>query len=179
MQDKIILGFLEIKNLTIYEIKKAMENSINHFYSSSYGSIHPAVAKLEKNGFVTSKEKFDGKRKKKIYSITESGKENFNNWLKDDIQLTRLKEDSLVKLFFFGNLDNESRKRIITNYVKKLQQSIAELEVIKNSIDLEKIPDELSETARFQVETLKFGLDNANFMNDWYKELLTRRLEDK
>jgi DNA-binding PadR family transcriptional regulator len=56
MLDKIILGFLQVKDLTAYDIKKAMENSVNYFYSSSFGSINPALKKLEKMNMVTCTE---------------------------------------------------------------------------------------------------------------------------
>lgn len=176
MQDKIILGFLMLKDLSVYEIKNAMEKSISHFYSTSYGSIHPALLKLEKLDLVSYTMKKTGNRDKKVYSITEKGKTTFNDWLLEDIKISRMKENSLVKLFFFGKIDKSNRQRIIRNYINDINKSLDELKSILDETENREIPDDFKEIANFQIETLLFGIDNAKFISRWYTNLLKKRI---
>jgi DNA-binding PadR family transcriptional regulator len=49
----IILGFLSYNYpLTLYDIKMAMKRSTEYFASTSQGAIHPALVKLNQNGYV-------------------------------------------------------------------------------------------------------------------------------
>ena len=56
-----------------YEIRKQSTGS--YFVEASFGSIYPALAKLEDEGLVTSRiENQEGRPAKKVYSITEAGR---------------------------------------------------------------------------------------------------------
>ena len=52
MVDYLVLGLLMYRPLTMYDIKKAMEKSTHHFFSASFGSLHPALKKLDEKGWV-------------------------------------------------------------------------------------------------------------------------------
>ena len=56
MQDMIILGLLAYRDASLYDLKKTMEQSTAMFYNTSFGSIHPALQKLERENLVTVKE---------------------------------------------------------------------------------------------------------------------------
>lgn len=172
MLDKIILGFLSLKELTAYDIKKAMEQSISHFYAASFGSIHPALVKLEKIGSVTSREITDKGRSKKIYTINDAGRAEFAAWLEDDIAVTRMKEDSLVKVFFFGMLEPKSRKRIVSNYIQAIDGFISELQELKKKFSAVDVPEHFHEIARYQIETLRFGIDHGGYLQKWFSDFL-------
>jgi DNA-binding PadR family transcriptional regulator len=64
---------------TGYEIRRqCVEGECSYFVEASFGSIYPALARLEDDKLVTSRtEQQDGKPAKKIYSITEAGREEF------------------------------------------------------------------------------------------------------
>ena len=64
---------------TGYEIRRqCVEGECSYFIEASFGSIYPALAKLEEDKLVTSRtEQQDGKPAKKIYSITDAGREEF------------------------------------------------------------------------------------------------------
>lgn len=64
---------------TGYEIRRlCIEGECAYFVEASYGSIYPALAKLETEGHVTSRiEQQDGRPAKKIYAITDAGRAAF------------------------------------------------------------------------------------------------------
>jgi PadR family transcriptional regulator AphA len=75
----ICLAILHDGDSTGYEIRKlSVEGEYAYFIDASFGSIYPALARLEAEGLVTSHvEQQAGKPAKKIYSITESGRRTF------------------------------------------------------------------------------------------------------
>ncbi|MBI9107814.1 MAG: helix-turn-helix transcriptional regulator [Spirochaetales bacterium] len=175
MLDKIILGVLSLKDLTSYDLKKSLDKSINHFYTTSYGSLHPALVKLEKNKLVTSREFVEGGRSKKLYSITESGRQDFTNWLSSDIQISRLKEDSLVRIFFFGMLEPEERQNIISTYLQSIDTAMNELLALREDIQQVNVSPDFQDIARYQIETLNYGIDHSHFLSDWFNDFLVNR----
>ncbi|WP_108395826.1 PadR family transcriptional regulator [Devosia submarina] len=75
----LCLSILFEGDATGYEIRRnCTEGECSYFLEASFGSIYPALARLEDDGLVTSRiEPQDGKPAKKIYSITEAGRQAF------------------------------------------------------------------------------------------------------
>lgn len=76
---KFCLAILSSGDATGYEIRKtAQEGHFSHFIEASYGSIYPSLAKMEQEGLVTWREETSsGKPSRKIYSITQAGRDAF------------------------------------------------------------------------------------------------------
>lgn len=70
----VILSLLEEKPRHGYELIKALEELSSGVYSPSPGTIYPTLSYLEDGGFAEA----NAEDKKKLYSITESGKEMLN-----------------------------------------------------------------------------------------------------
>ncbi len=75
----LCLAILSFGDATGYEIRKeATEGRFSYFDDASFGSIYPALAKLTADGLVTVREEAQpGKPVRKIYSITDAGREEF------------------------------------------------------------------------------------------------------
>ena len=75
----LCLAILYFGDSTGYEIKKlSMEGKYSHFVDASFGSIYPALARLESEGMVTCREETQpGKPPRKVYSITDNGRSAF------------------------------------------------------------------------------------------------------
>ena len=75
----LCLSVLHDGDATGYEIRRfCVEGEGSYFIEASFGSIYPALAKLEDEGLVISRvEPQDGKPAKKVYSITPAGRTAF------------------------------------------------------------------------------------------------------
>jgi DNA-binding PadR family transcriptional regulator len=87
-----------------YRIKRHIEQHFGHMWSINYGQIYPNLKKMEDEGLVTKKEVArTGTPARKLYSLTEAGKEAFAEWLASDPQGTMLLRDPfLLRFVFFG-----------------------------------------------------------------------------
>lgn len=172
MINNIILGLLSKKELTTYDIKLAMDKSISKFYSNSFGSINPAIKKLEKNKMITCSELVENSRLKKIYQITQKGKESYTNWTKEPIKQGRLKDEVLIRIFFLADSDKEQQKKLIQDYLDELNSSKIELEQTKEDIETVKLTTRQKNNIKYQISTLQFGIDYITFKELWFQNLL-------
>lgn len=83
----LCLSILFEQDASGYEIRKlCTEGECSYFVEASFGSIYPALAKLEDDGLVTSRvEHQPGKPSKKLYSITAAGRAAFLEALHEPI----------------------------------------------------------------------------------------------
>lgn len=165
MQDKILLGFLLKGDKTGYQVKKEMEGSTNFFFNTSLGSTNPAFKKLEKNRMVTSKKVIENGRLKKIYSITEKGKKYFNNWMNSEIVIPKIKNEMLLRVFFFSNIEQNEKEKILKDYISNTEEKIEKLNRIKEIIGSKNIREG-------EFASLNYGIDYYTFIKNWYKKYL-------
>lgn len=167
---------------TTYDLKKAMTHSTEFFHSSSLGSIQPALKKMEQAGYLTTEDQIENNRLKKYYRITESGKAYFNQELRKDFGPDKLKCTQLVKVFFYDKMNLEEQLSSLDEYLLGIEQTKKMLHKIEAEGD-ERMAEhgltyESYPSAKFQMDTLHFGLDYYQFLSDWfgkYRETLIER----
>ena len=160
-----MLGFLMDGSKTGYEIKKTMEQSTEFFFTTSLGSIYPAFKKLEREGLVEMAESIEAGRLKKKYSITPEGKKVFLNWISLKTGIAKIRDEAILKVFFFNYLSPDERKNRIEEYIKELEGHIGELLALKSRLEKKNID-------AFQMTTLDMGIEYFMFMNNWYSGFL-------
>lgn len=112
----IILGFLNEREMSGYDIKHAFSNCIGFFYDASFGAIYPALRKLEEEGLVTKQEIVQsGKPNKILYSITDSGRKLFHQEMISPIVPPVLRSDLLVKIFFAQGRSNTEQQTLLAS----------------------------------------------------------------
>ena len=102
MLEYIILGFLMGCAASGYDLKQYMAESTSYFFYASYasyGSIYPALKRLEERKLILSEEKVTGGKFKKLYSITEEGRGVFLTWLKQPVRFAKTRLDYLVPAY--------------------------------------------------------------------------------
>lgn len=94
----LCLAILHDDNATGYEIRKlSTEGEYSYFVEASFGSIYPALAKLEDEGLVTSRvETQNGRPAKKVYAITDAGRHVFHESLFEKLDKDVLRSEFLL-----------------------------------------------------------------------------------
>ena len=172
MQDKIILGLLAFNDFSLYDLKKHMEQSTGMFYNTSIGSIHPALQKLEKLGLITSEQTAQGKRIKKTYQRTQAGALVFQQWIDEPIAVLKTKDESMLRLFYFGHIQGDVSPHIQV-HIDEANQWIQALEGMLAAANKQEIPAQYQKVAFFQIATMRYGLDCLKFSQQWYRQLLS------
>jgi len=147
----ILLGFLMQQSMTGYDLKKAFSMSFSFFSGLSYGSIYPGLKKMEKLGLISKTVEIqDGAPNRKVYTITEAGREAFLESLRMPLVPEQHKSGFLMKLFFFAHLPPEERKAIAARHLETVEQIHSLLESLRPEIE--------ARADRFQLLCFEFGL---------------------
>lgn len=171
--EHVVLGLLIFQGMTLYEINQAFKQGISMFYSASYGSLQVAVKNLLGKGLIIFEEKVDKGRNKKVYTITEQGREAFFQWMRDEIPVSKLEVTGLSKVFFLGYIEDvEQKKQILREILKKIEMVEAELNSINEQIQQMQIAEPLREIAKYRWKTLDYGQKAHAFAREWFTALL-------
>lgn len=108
--DYAFLAMLLLAPMSPYQIKKAMQGSISHFYSAAHSQVYQQASRLVRDGFVREKEA-PGGRRKRILSLTPKGRKAVLAWLGDPEAEDQLYSELLVKVFFAAYSDDPEALR--------------------------------------------------------------------
>ncbi len=124
------LAILFCGDTTGYDIRKAStEGHFSFFVEASFGSIYPALNKLESEGLVTCRHEAQaGKPARKIYSITEEGVNSFITELCQPHKADTYRSEFLLIAQFCQLLGPEATQRAIDLQIKHLEDEIGIIE---------------------------------------------------
>lgn len=116
MLELAILGLLKEQELHGYELKKRLAETMGAGTGVSFGSLYPALARLEKAGAVrvvavhdAAGEPARGGRGKKVYSTTDRGEQLFTELLAADTGSSEDERSFNLRLAFARHLSRDAR----------------------------------------------------------------------
>jgi PadR family transcriptional regulator AphA len=126
----VCLAILYDGEATGYEIRKlVVEGEYSYFIDASFGSIYPALVKLETDALVTSRvEQQDGKPAKKIYAITPAGRTAFINSLFEKLGDDEYRSEFLLFVRFASELPASLVDARLNERVEQIDAALAEFD---------------------------------------------------
>lgn len=172
----VLLGLLCDFPQTGYAMKKAIEQSIGHFFKISNSQIYPTLKHLEALGHVTMRvEHNDGKPDSKVYAITGSGREVFLKWLRMPVDyLNPVGNELLVKLYFGVHAPLEDSLRLLETYRREKERYRQQYEQIAQSFYPQ---GPASRQGVFGFSTLRYGQMLNEYCLKWCDETEARLRE--
>src|ERR1700678_3537770 len=128
-----ILGMLLDGPCTGYEIKSLVGRSTAYFWRESDSTIYPMLKLLAKEGKALSKIVYVGKKKKEVFSITESGREEFKTWFESSTGLETPRNEFLLKFFFVA--DQTEVIRLFQERLEKIEKIHDEYKKIEERLE--------------------------------------------
>lgn len=159
-----ILGMLLDGASTGYEIKSLMRRSTIYFWRESDSTIYPMLKVLSGEGKVLSKIVYVGKKKKEIFSITETGRAEFKAWLERPTGSETPRNEFLLKLFFVK--DREEMIRLFQERLEEAEKTHEEYKKIEER--LEKLDESPSQVIR--LKALRYGIAHIASEIKWLRE---------
>ena len=170
-----ILGFLSFKSLTGYDLKKAFDQSVQHFWPANQSQIYRTLASLTEEGLVNMEviereERLD----MKIYHITDSGKEELRHWLSTPLQSSDYREPFLIQVYFGGLLSDEEFVDLLEHEIRTLQARLALYDSIYKMYQ-EAIRTHSDPRAFFlSITTLEYGILSNRIAVEWLQSVIAR-----
>ena len=112
-----------------YDMKKCFESSFGHFFPAGYGSIYPALATLARKGMVEYElVPQDGKPDRKVYNITDEGREALAEGLANPTPAHKLRSEFLATLWFAHLMPADQIETVIENKLAEVDEFLAMIE---------------------------------------------------
>jgi len=121
---------------TSYELKQALDASIQNFWPVPHTTAYEEPARLAKGGYLTARQE-EGGRRKRIYALTEAGREALREWAADpSASPPQLKEEAVLKVFA-GAESKELWESRVAWHRAKLEELSAYLDGLTDLEDVE------------------------------------------
>lgn len=171
--DHLILGLLLLSSRTIYQLRGRITKGLHLMYSDSLGSIQAALKKLLHSGYIRCEEVVLHGRYQKIYSITDSGRTHFFEWINTPMSVPGSKNPELAKLYFMGFSAEENRAALLESYISQLKEQYDVLDAICQEGETVSISDaNQRDIVFYQLAAARYGRDLTQFNISWYQKLL-------
>ncbi|TXT42125.1 MAG: putative transcriptional regulator [Spirochaetes bacterium] len=120
-----ILGFLSWRAYTGYELKKCFADALSFHWSGNNNQIYGTLVSLHKEGAVTldiqPQEKLPAR---KVYTITESGRQELKSWLVAESELPILRSEFNVRLAWACGLSGKELLEMVGSYERQLAAQV-------------------------------------------------------
>jgi len=163
-----ILGMLLEKQRSGYSMLKMMQQSTGYFWQETDASVYPMLKMLEAEGKVTAKSEFIGKRERKIFEITQAGKDEFFVWMAMPAEKETRHNELLLKLFFGASVTKEDIIKLIALHQQKALQTRKAFKNIEANI-LSEVTDEHPHKP-FWLMALRYGVIHNEAELSWLDE---------
>lgn len=134
----VILGLLQQQERTGYDLKtECFDDCIAHLWPADQAQIYRTLDKLEAQGWISCTVEIQRDRpNRKVYRITQSGKEEVTQWLQTHQPLPILREPLLAQLYFAAQLPNQAIVELLEQEYEARREKLAECEAIQvSSVD--------------------------------------------
>jgi PadR family transcriptional regulator AphA len=158
----VVLGMVSLGARSGYEIKQDVDRSIRFFWTISQAQIYPSLQRLERDGLISGQEQPSGRRRRRVYEITEPGRTALRAWLAVAKPIPfELRDVGLLKLFFATASppgDANALLRAVGRRSEERVETLTEIRPAAEELDLQGNP--------YPLLTLEMGIAFHQAMAD-------------
>ena len=178
-----LLGLLNYGSMTGYELDKAFKASLAFFWQAKTSQIYRELDAMEQNGWLTSERIVQTEKpNKRVYTITNSGKSELNNWLslpeENIADAMRVKSAFLMRVFFAGETETEQVLAMLRMYRDKCRESKKMLGSARAASSEYGMTLEDDQKMKFWFLSILYGESYYNAGIDWAEKAIAM-LEDE
>ncbi len=182
-----ILGLLNLRSLTGYDIKKMFAGSPIIYWSGNNNQIYTTLVKLHESGLVSLEvELHSDSPSRKIYSITAKGQTELKKWLLSQPEPPQLKNSFLIQLAWADQLSPAEMDILLETYESEMQMQVSMLRTQKKNknispsgtprdayinITLARTPREAKLWSNIQDNWISFYANELNWVRKLRREL--------
>ena len=170
-----ILGFLSLSPMSGYDLKKAFDRSVQHFWPANQSQIYRTLAELDEQGLV-SKEVIsrEDRLDMKVYSLTAAGQSELHNWLAAPLRPQDTREPFLIQLFFGGQLSEAELLNLLQHQLRGVEETLAVYTTFYEATTTHLSQITPTRAQFLQALTLEFGLKAQQVHQRWLQNTLER-----
>jgi len=166
-----ILGLLKERPMHGYELKKRLSYMLGHFWTVSYGSLYPALKRLEKSAGIERAYSVKAKtRNRNVYRITRKGETKFMRMLTENVSNASLADTEKfdLRMTFFQYLEPETRLELLEMRRMYLEDQVAKFKAYRSTN---------KDEDRYRTGLLRHKVDQAKSDIRWLDRLMVHERE--
>jgi PadR family transcriptional regulator AphA len=158
----IVLGLLSwTGEATPYRLKQLVARSVGFFWSLQHAQLYTEPERLARGGYVSERRE-QGGRRRKLYALTDKGREALAEWRAEPTaQLSEVRDLGLLKLFFGADPAALAEVQLTAH-----RAELAEYERIR-----EGMPEDIPDGPRLALE---FGMRHSRTWIEFWEGLADR-----
>ena len=180
-----LLGLVSSEgSMTGYELDKFFKNSLNYFWQAKTSQIYRELNAMEGLGWLTSERVIqEEKPNKKVYTITNEGKEELQKWLlsPDMGRGSEIRSPILMRIFFAGEVGEKGRVqtlKLLEEIKKQCAAYIANMNNILEGLKEDESNEKYADHIKYWKITVLSGQMSAQFQMDWADKAIAILEED-
>lgn len=171
----IILGMLRKKPKSGYDLKKELETTIQYFWEADISRIYRSLREMGEKGWVEFETVIqEDSPNKKVYSLTDAGRTELNNWLAEPGKSSGSNNPFLAQLHFSDAIPIEAQLKVMEARRASLKEEIRELErrAALWNIPLPFPEDALQKGVIREMFSLEYGIRKMRFEIEWVENII-------
>jgi PadR family transcriptional regulator AphA len=170
-----ILGFLSFSPLSGYDLKKAFDRSVQHFWPANQSQIYRTLAELAEEGNVV-KEVVEREERLdlKIYTITPAGRATLHQWLATPLPEPDDREPFLIQVFFGSILSDDEVVSVLRHKLQTIEERLAVYQMV---LEVNQNPSTKIHDPRalfLNLITLEVGYRTNQSIAQWLRDSIER-----
>jgi PadR family transcriptional regulator, regulatory protein AphA len=156
----VVLGFVAwAGEATPYRLKQLVAGSVGNFWTLQHAQLYTEPERLARAGYLTEQRE-PGGRRRKVYSITERGREALEDWRAEPTDaIPELRAPALLKLFFGAD-----PATLAPLQIEAQRRKLAEYEAIRDSM-----PESVPDGPRLALDA---GIASSRQQVEWWQRLV-------
>jgi PadR family transcriptional regulator, regulatory protein AphA len=157
-----LLGLLADRPYSGWQLLKHFEGSLAYAWPALHSQIYPELARLREAGLI--EQTGMGPRGAKEYSLTETGRDEIERWLRETTPSRNTRDDALLRVFFLWLLEPDEAAAYLDREVEFQRRLLDDLERIASS------PARDDAKERSYRLALDFGLRITRTRREWAED---------
>jgi DNA-binding PadR family transcriptional regulator len=126
-----ILGFLRFQPMSGYDLKRAFDASVRHFWSADRAQIYRTLAELQAGALVeVERVPGEGRPDRLVHRLTPAGAAALEAWLSEPAAAPPRREPFLLKLFLSDGLGPGGRDALFAAEIQRNAEELRQLEQV-------------------------------------------------
>jgi DNA-binding PadR family transcriptional regulator len=161
-----LLGLLNIRPWTTYELAKQVQRSLGWFWPRAERKLYEEPKRLVECGLATATSESTGKRPRTVYSITADGRKALKRWLDQAPAAPSLEFEALVKVFF---ADGGSLSQLRATLDRVEREATERRDVLRGMIAARSAEADYEFAPRWPINALsmRFQIDHNELQISW------------
>jgi DNA-binding PadR family transcriptional regulator len=170
-----IMGFLNYRPLSGYDLKKIFDTSVQHFWPADQAQIYRTLSRLQEKGWAEMElVRQEDRPDRKVYHLTEAGRQELTAWLRSPLPFGENRSAPMIQVFFAGQLSDEEIIAMFERVAEFMRLGLQEYERIPQMMEAYADYIDSPREFYFWMLTLEAGIFGARANLEWIENVIQR-----